>query len=556
MSLRSEIRCIYLLFFQFAPMFTRALTYTCGTSCPTFACHSLFPERSLWHFFLCRASPPDDGWACCISGALLGCFVSAPPPRTTHEPTWQVVDEYVKVVGVEICGGNWDPVLDCALSVNEIKGLPAIPEDVCSVRERLQKLHQEKGEPLKYLLRVNVQAGSVALSKGVLSNFALGLYHWLSPAPMGILLQLSADILTALFAMMQRAQGPQRQYVSVCNVPDADREKEAGNRRMWSDHVKVKHWAEKLDTDTHIFFRESKFQDWSAYGAIQSVGRREALKGPAIPDLTQPTISVTQDDFFALGMGCPSPDIAVKYRCLGDPVSRHPLPDPPSRTPEEYEATGYRLVEDILPGDLVDQLCALHLEGEENWEDILLHGHNQGGGRRQAAPGTVEQWFPSNIKWRLLRILGNLFPVLDDLVDWEPRLVERMDAPPWRGYQWLHRDFMLTLRGAPDTRVVFVSLQDDPPEKSLQIAPGTSHGYRASNTWHVVQQKRGMGCSVLGRGAEPLVRTQFLEHPPTLNFGANHLKKWIQHPQKPPIPFLSPHNPHHGGGFWGGGSKS
>ena len=64
-----------------------------------------------------------------------------------------------------------------------------------------------------------------------------------------------------------------------------------------------------------------------------------------------------------------------------------------------------------------------------------------------------------------------------------------------------------------------------------------------------------MGCSVLGRGAEPLVRTQFLEHPPTLNFGANHLKKWIQHPQKPPIPFLSPHNPHHGGGFWGGGQR-
>ena len=62
-----------------------------------------------------------------------------------------------------------------------------------------------------------------------------------------------------------------------------------------------------------------------------------------------------------------------------------------------------------------------------------------------------------------------------------------------------------------------------------------------------------VGWSVLGRGAEPLVRTQFPEHPPSLNFGANHLKKWIQHPQKPPIPFLSPHNPHHGGGFCGGG---
>ena len=124
-------------------------------------------------------------------------------------------------------------------------------------------------------------------------------------------------------------------------------------------------------------------------------------------------------------MGCPSPNIAVKY-----PVSQHPLQDPPSRTPEEYETTGYRLVEDIVPGDLVVQLCALHLEGEENREDILLQGHNQGGGRRQTAPGTVDKWFPSNIKWRLPRILGDLFPVLNDLVDRETRFVERMDTPP------------------------------------------------------------------------------------------------------------------------------
>ena len=66
---------------------------------------------------------------------------------------------------------------------------------------------------------------------------------------------------------------------------------------------------------------------------------------------------------------------------------------------------------------------------------------------------------------------------------------------------------------------------------------------------------QSMGCSVLGRGVEPLVRTQFPEHPPSLNFGANHLKKWMQHPQKTPIPFLSPHNPHRRGGFFGGGVK-
>ena len=64
----------------------------------------------------------------------------APPPRYTHEPIRQVVDEYVKVVGVENVAGFGIQLLDCTLSVNEIKGLPAIPEDVSSVRERLQKL--------------------------------------------------------------------------------------------------------------------------------------------------------------------------------------------------------------------------------------------------------------------------------------------------------------------------------------------------------------------------------------------------------------------------------
>ena len=186
----------------------------------------------------------------------------------------QVVDEYVKVVGVENVAGTGIGVLDCALSVNEIKGLPAIPEDVRLVRERLQKLQLEKGEPLKHLLRVNLQAGPVALAKGVWSNFALGLYHWLSPAPMGRILQLSAETLTALFAMMQRAQGPQRQFVSVYNVPDADREKEAGNRRMSSDPVKVKHWEERLDTDTHTFF--PGVQIWGLVGL-----RSDSVRGSA-----------------------------------------------------------------------------------------------------------------------------------------------------------------------------------------------------------------------------------------------------------------------------------
>ena len=49
-------------------------------------------------------------------------------------------------------------------------------------------------------------------------------------------------------------------------------------------------------------------------------------------------------------------------------------------------------MEDILPRDLVDQSRAVHLEGDENWEDILLQGHNQGAWWAPAErPGYGEQ---------------------------------------------------------------------------------------------------------------------------------------------------------------------
>ena len=60
----------------------------------------------------------------------------------------------------------------------------------------------------------------------------------------------------------------------------------------------------------------------------------------------------------------------------------------------------------------------------------------------------MNKWLPSELKWRLLRILADLFQVLDDLEDREPRLVERKEG----------RDFMLTLRAAADARVVFIFL--------------------------------------------------------------------------------------------------
>ena len=190
------------------------------------------------------------------------------------------------------------------------------------------------------------------------------------------------------------------------------------------------------------------------------MGRRVALRGPAIHDLTQSTVFVQHDTFFALGVGLPSQDIAVKY-----PVSptQHPLPDAPSRSPKEYEATGYRLFKDLLLTDVVDALCALDLKGGELGGNSPS-GPQPRGGRRQMAPGTLDKWHPLALRWRLLHILADLFhlfPVLRDLEDKEPRLVEWTQPAPWRGFQWPHYEFMLTLRGAADTKVVFVSLQDD-----------------------------------------------------------------------------------------------
>ena len=48
-----------------------------------------------------------------------------------------------------------------------------------------------------------------------------------------------------------------------------------------------------------------------------------------------------------------------------------------------------------------------------------------------------------------------------------------------------------------------------------------------------------MGCGVLGRGAEPLVRAQFLEHPPSLDFaGKPPRKNGFGTIKKPPSHFL------------------
>ena len=103
---------------------------------------------------------------------------------------------------------------------------------------------------------------------------------------------------------------------------------------------------------------------------------------------------------------------------------------------------------------------------------------------------------------------------------------------------------MLTLRGAADTRVVFVSLQDDPLQKSLQIAPGTSHGHHTFNAWHVVQQKRGsvllMDGTLIHCGAGGPGRTIF---PPFVPEKFCTPPKVVEPENVPDLMFVEPEEP-------------
>ena len=83
---------------------------------------------------------------------------------------------------MENVAGTGIQVLQCALSVNEIKGLPGIPEDVCSVREQLQKLQQDNGEALGYFLRVNLQ---VCFDFGSFEQLCARLVPLVEPCPNG-----------------------------------------------------------------------------------------------------------------------------------------------------------------------------------------------------------------------------------------------------------------------------------------------------------------------------------------------------------------------------------
>ena len=99
-----------------------------------------------------------------------------------------------------------------------------------------------------------------------------------------------------------------------------------------------------------------------------------------------------------------------------------------------------------------------------------------------------------------------------------PKIIERWEAQPRKGFQIPHRNFALSVKQSLQCMVVFIPLTTSPPSKSLQGCPGTQGGYHAANRWDIVIQPirsvtllRG---TVIHRGAGGPGRALFIPFAP------------------------------------------
>ena len=70
-----------------------------------------------------------------------------------------------------------------------------------------------------------------------------------------------------------------------------------------------------------------------------------------------------------------------------------------------------------------------------------------------------------------------------------PKIIERWEAEPYKGFQTPHRDFALSVKQSVQCMVVkFIPLTTSPPSKSLQVCPGMQGGYHTANRWDIVIQ--------------------------------------------------------------------
>ena len=186
-----------------------------------------------------------------------------------------------------------------------------------------------------------------------------------------------------------------------------------------------------------------------------------------------------------LGMGCPHPSFHNSY-----PVANHDIPNPPIVTEEGFAAAGYRQYDRIIPEDLwatLAELATVELN-PSMLEEVDLQAPGEGGGRYQTTVSSVPHWLPDDLWQAVLALLGFSLPPLQGLEALCPKIIERWEAEPWKGFQIPHRDFALSVKQSVQCMVVFIPLTTSPPSKSLQVCLGTQGGYHAAHRWDIVIQ--------------------------------------------------------------------
>ena len=147
-----------------------------------------------------------------------------------------------------------------------------------------------------------------------------------------------------------------------------------------------------------------------------------------------------------------------------------------------------------------------------------LQAPGEGGGRYQTTVSSVPHWLPDDLWQAVLALLGFSLPSLQGLEALCPKIIERWEAEPWKGFQIPHRDFALSVKQSVQCMVVFIPLTTSPPSKSLQVCPGTQGGYHAAHRWDIViQPSRSVTLlrgTVIHRGAGGPGRALFIPFAP------------------------------------------
>ena len=165
-------------------------------------------------------------------------------------------------------------------------------------------------------------------------------------------------------------------------------------------------------------------------------------------------------------MGCPHPSFHNSY-----PVANHDIPNPPIVTEEGFAAAGYRQYDRIIPEDLWARLAELATVelNPSMLEEVDLQTPGEGGGRYQTTVSSVPHWLPDDLWQAVLALLGFSLPPLQGLEALCPKIIERWEAEPWKGFQIPQRDFALSVKQSVQCMVVFIPLTASPP---VQVPPG------------------------------------------------------------------------------------